>query len=243
MRTRLIAPLVTLSVLLAPAVASASEPLTSGEFRNTAQTLEKGRFALHPILPSTYGINDFMDVKSSILGLIGGPNASLEVGLVDGDGYALSVEPAASTSWNFASLTGGVTVNNTLAMGENRLNLQVGGTFAQVPDFVLNDNGELVQQGSSTAIGVPIGVGYDLVKSDQVTWRFTGNTNLVGLGDNPSAILAFSWNKALAQRFRLALGAGAYVGQNPLAGLPGGLFDNVNMLILPLPTLELWWKF
>lgn len=69
--------LATAPLLLTPAVAAAAEPITSGEFRNTAQTLEKGRFSVHPILPSTYGITDSIDVKTSVLGLLGGPNASL----------------------------------------------------------------------------------------------------------------------------------------------------------------------
>jgi hypothetical protein len=84
MRTRsFAASLFALGVLL-PGMAAASEPITSGEFRNTAQTLEKGRFELHPLfMPSAYGITDRIDVKFGILSLIGGASASLEVGVVD----------------------------------------------------------------------------------------------------------------------------------------------------------------
>lgn len=243
MRVRSLAPALAAAAALLPAVAAASAPITSGEFRNTAHTLEKGGFVLHPILPSTYGISDRMDVKSSILGLIAGPNANLEIGLLDADGNTLSVEPSFSSDWGFSTPSAGLMVNDTLMMGDNRLNLRLGGNFVQVPNFVLKDNGELVQEGKTVAVGVPLAVGYDLVKSDQVEWRFTGNVNLVGLVDSPSALLGFTWNKAMAQKFRLALGAAAYVGQNPLAGLPGGFFDDIKVLVLPLPQLELWWRF
>lgn len=159
------------------------------------------------------------------------------------EAHALSIEPAFSSSWGFAGINGGLTANNTLPLGDNRLNLQDGVSWIAVPTFETDDSGTIRQTGYTGALGVPIGVGFDLVKSEEVVWRFTGNADLVGLADTPAGLVAFSWNKALAQRFRLALGAGAHVGENPLAGLPGGFFDDIDLLILPLPTIELWWKF
>ena len=243
MRLRLSFAALAAAALGLPRVAAASTPISSGEFRNTAHTLEKGTFVLHPILPSTYGISDNLDVKSSLLGLFGGPNASLEIGVIDTEAHVLSLEPALSTPWSFGLFTGGLTANNTLAMGTNRLNLQVGAVVTGLPSFETDEDGDLVAAETVWGFQVPVGVGYDLVKSDQVEWRFTGNANLVGIADSPAAVLGFTWNKALAQRFRLALGAAVYLGPNPLAGLPGGFFDDVKLLVLPLPQFELWWRF
>jgi hypothetical protein len=127
--------------------------------------------------------------------------------------------------WQDQGWVAGVTANNTLAMGENRLNIQVGGTY------------------SAQTIGVPVGIGYDLVVDDATVWRFTGNTDVLSLADTPAGLVAFNWNKAMAERFRLSLGVGAYVGDNPLSGSGIDWIDDASILILPLPTIELWWKF
>lgn len=233
-------PLAGLLGLVSP-VAQASEALTSGEFRNTAHTLEQGRFALHPLfMVSTYGLTDAMDVKVGLLGLVAGPNGRLEVALIDGAEHALSIEPAASASWDLHTYSAGVTVNNTFMLGQNRLNLQAGTSFSQMDIMAAVPGGE---PEPLRMFQLPIGLGFDLVLSEQTIWRFTGNAELIGLADTPAALFSASWNKALANRFRLALGVGAYYGDNPLQGLPLGPLGELERALLPLPTFELWWKF
>jgi hypothetical protein len=226
------------------------EPLTSGEFRNTAHTIEKGKFVLHPLLlPSGYGITDKLDVKTSIWGLLGGPNASVEYVLVDGsdgDGVALSIEPNVNADWSFASYGGGVTLNSTVPMGEaNRFNLRAGGSYANVAVFTVDGQGNLVASNRSIrTVGVPLSLGYDLVTSDRTTWRFTGDLDVLTFANTPVGLVSATWNHAIPRRFRIALGVGAYIGPNPVSDIAQELgigFLSSKALVLPLPLIELWW--
>lgn len=252
---RRLRPLALLPALMLSSAALAQdvEPLTSGEFRNTAQTIEKGKFVLHPLsMPSGYGITDNMDVKFRILGLLGGPNASLEYALAesDGDSVALSIEPTFNSTWDVSSFNVGGMINSTVPVGEaNRLNLRAGALYGRVTP--LDANGEPLDASEAiTSVGIPLALGYDLVLSDRTTWRFTGQVDVLTFQNTPASQLSVTWNRAIPRKFRIALGLGAYVGPNPLTELAEETevveyvlpdFLTGDALFLPVPLLELWW--
>jgi hypothetical protein len=232
-------------LLVAPAVAVAGKPLTSGEFRNTAQTIEKGSFVLHPLfMPSGFGITDTVDLKFTALGLLAGPNASVEATLLDTDAFALSVEPSGSASWSLSTFAAGADVHTTVPLGDHRFNVSLGGGWSKFITVTTDDNGNILDTSEVTTLSVPFNVGFDLVSSDQTTWRFVAAGDALTFSKKPTVLVGANWNHVLGEKFRLALGVGAYIGENPLlpyADLLG--WEPKKVLILPLPTIEMWWKF
>ena len=233
-------------VSLGVSVSLAQDPgIASGEFRNTADTTPKGEFVIHPLLRSSYGVSDKLDIKLSPLGfLLGGPQVFVEYQLVGGDGVHVSIEPAANTTWNFRSYAVGGMVRSTVPVGANRFNLSAGGTYGQtyLRDSDLNTEGD--QPLTTQGVTVPLNVGFDLVPSDRTTVRFVLNTEVLAMTQGVLVgTLGGNWNHAFGDRFRFSVGAVLLFGAVPgwanameSAGLPR------LPLIIPAPTFELWWR-
>lgn len=213
-------------------------PLTSGEFRNNAYTMPKGDFAIHPLfMPSHFGLADGFDLKVGLLSLIGGLNASGEIGLLQDADLAFSVEPSAFVGWT-GGYNVGTTVHLTVPGAAQQFNVSVGGMYGQV--VYLDDDGTRV---SYMALYVPINTGVDFLVSDRTIVRVVATTDVGLLATGvPLGTLAANWNHAAGRTFRISLGVAAVVGVLPEAQ---PLYDliGINTLILPTPTFELWWTF
>jgi hypothetical protein len=223
---------------------AAGGQLPAGEFRNNAYTTEAGAFAIHPLMKSHFGVTDRVDVKVPFVGEIFGPRGSVEVGLVQTERLAVSIEPEFALGWGFRQRFGGATARWTLASERGRMNFNVGGFYQRTeePQSTTSpvDPADLV----SEVLSVPVNVGYDLIASERTTWRFVGTTDAGAFARGvANGTVAFNWNHATGERFRVALGAGMLFG-----GLPDIVDDldgpvNVGELgILPYPTVELWWS-
>jgi len=68
--------------------------LHPGELHHTASTMASGRAALHA-LPSAwmYGISDRVDIKTNVIGMATGLNASGEFQVWNKPGHTISLEP------------------------------------------------------------------------------------------------------------------------------------------------------
>ena len=88
-------------------------------------------------------------------------------------------------------------------------------------------------------------IGYDLVTSDKTVWRFTAATDpYLDLLGSRSAAVAANWNQSFSENFRLSLGVGVYVGGSEAVSVLNALgLDLAARNVMPLPTVELWWKF
>jgi len=227
------------TALLLSSTASAATPLTSGELYDTAHTTEQGTTTVRILNPSSYAVSDQLQLKTSLLGLIGGPNLAAEYGIMSGSDSAFSVEVGAGAGWNFNSYSAGASGVYTMGPAAgNKFNVSAGVNLAAT-----NLSGE-----STSTLGVPVGVSYHLVPSDQVTVQFFGNTNVMNLVDSDSAFTAnggFRWNKGW-DKFRLALGLTVFVGGlgEVAEALEGtGLEDNLpSVIAIPLPTIGFWWR-
>lgn len=228
----------TLALSSPRAHAQAPRPIHSGEFRNTAQTTEKGTFVLHPFLRSHYGISDNVDIKFSIPGQLFGPSAFVEVGLVDTPGFALSVEPYARVSWLMRPLALGGDVRTTLGLRQHRLNLSVGTSRVLLP--IVDAGGD---RDYAVSVSVPVGAGLDLPTSESSVFRFVLNADAYQLfGDTPVALVGANYSTRIGEDFTLQVGAAAFVGQSPFGD--ADLEEELGFAfpaILPLPTFEIWW--
>lgn len=249
-RCHLEAPvLVMLAAVLLAAPAEAKE-LTSGEFRNTADTTEAGEIVLHPLfLPSSAGLAKNLDLKfPSILGLVGGPMLGVEYAVVSNDAIAVSIEPRGNIGWTFDSYSAGGSGRFTLRLGENRLNVSGGALYTRLPSVSVaapapatettgttGTTGTAPPSAPTTTIGasyvaVPVNVGFDAVASDHTTYRFTAQTDLGTLDAGvPFSMFAANWNHGSKDgSFRLALGVALLVGANPIATTLSAMPDDMT---------------
>lgn len=229
--------------------------IAAGEFRNSARNLKKGTFLLHPLLmPSSYSVSDKVMVLAPILGQISGPQAAVRYSFLNQKKQDVAIEPWLASNWQFSSLTAGANLRYTMEVGKgNRLNLGAGAgfstTLSEVEDVAGDgtdiDTDDLGDVDTSGLTSTSIEVGYDLVQDDRTTWRFTGQTDPYQAAQGAaSATVAANWNHSFGKDFRLSLGLAAYVGTFPLADELAQLgIDLPDLLVLPLPTVELWWKF
>lgn len=79
-----------------------------GGWTGTAYTTPKGSVMLHPLLRSSFGLADFVDLKLSFLGEILRPHAAIEIAPVQTERFAFSVEARAGTGWGFRNVDYGV---------------------------------------------------------------------------------------------------------------------------------------
>jgi hypothetical protein len=233
------AALVLATYCAAPlALASEKKALHGGEFRNTAQTTEKGEFVYHPLfLKSHMGISNRIDAKFPTLGLIAGPDLSIEVGIVDNDSLAFSVEPYGRSNWGFNTAGGGANLRFTKHLGSHRFNLSTGfglGTQPSLPE----------EDAPLMTYSVPVNTGFDISLKDTQALRITASTDVSVIDAGlTGAIVGVNYNTRVSKTFGLAAGVATYVGGNPItkSGLDEILGIN-SPKVIPLPTFEMWAK-
>ncbi len=215
--------------------------LTSGELLDTANTLEKGRFTIHPLTqPSAVGITDKLDLKVALLPFFTRPNVAAEYAILQDDSNALSVEPAAKTSWNAKSFQAGGMVRYTRALGKHRATAGAGGEFVR-STFVTSVNGE-----STTtvfdSVHTPVELSFDLCPKESTAWHFVAKTDPYRIVKGTNyVVVGAHWNKGW-KRYRLALGLNVLTAGIPETGIE--FIDEAmpDIAVLPLPYLAMWWK-
>jgi len=235
---------------------SEKKPLTSGEFydvtngANTAHTLEKGEFAYHPLFKtSAVGITDEFDMKFATLGLIGGPALAFEYAFVQSDDMAVSLEPGFGSTWDFKNYSGGGSLRFTKGLGDNRLNVGVGGLFTKTT--VVIKSGSASQEVVLTGFDVPLDLGYDLVTSDATTFTFSTHVRPLTMASDVEiaglyAVPHFAWSQGIGKKFRTALGVNVLIGglsQEVVDVLALIGYDVGKTAVVPLPHFQMWWKF
>lgn len=103
-------------------------------------------------------------------------------------------------------------------------------------------------------VSVPINVGFDIVASDYTRYRLAAQTDVADATNGfPFSSFAANWNHGAKDgSFRVALGAAVLVGPNPIPTMLSSMPDELtsllpdlltnDLLILPAPTFEMWWK-
>jgi hypothetical protein len=212
---------------------AAAKELTSGELYDTAHTLEKGEFALHPLFQkSSYGILDTLDVKFRLLGLLAGPGASVEYAYPLSETMSISVEPQGAMGWNQDTFKYGIEGHFSTALGENRLNVG-GGAFKQ--------RLFTIEGVAFVYTPIPIRAGFDLVPSEKTVVQMSLATDLYLLDHGTTNWHARAhWNQG-SEKFRFGLGLDLIYGEFP--DVPEDLAELIpEGIVLPIPYLALWWK-
>lgn len=214
--------------------------LHMGDLPGNAMTLRGGTLLLHPILPSGFGITDNLEIKTSLLGLFGGPNVVAEYSLMLGEGTALSIEPGLSTGWGFQTFTGAAQVRFTQRLGDNMyFNANAGGSYTQLP---ATDTTPAVG-----LISVPVSVGFDIQTSPHTIWDFRAGTDVMSFsGLLPYGTVGFAWYHSFGGSFQLGLGLDLFVGRMPDLLVQVAQLANISLpalAIIPVPDITFGWKF
>jgi len=225
--------------------------IAAGEFENSARTLKKGAIVLSPLfMPSSYGISNKVQLLLPIAPQLLGPQVAVRYDFMNKKMKDLAVEPYASSDWSFSSVTAGANLRYTMEMKKNRLNLAAGAGFSTTLSKVEN----LAEDGtdslstddipSSGLAGINVEVGYDYVQNPKTVWRFKAGTDPYADAQGAaSAVVAANWNHSLAENFRLGLGLAVYVGGSQERALLSKVgLDLSDHNVLPLPTIDLWWR-
>ena len=215
-------------VLLMSASALAETPIHAGELTGTAYTLPAKKLRLQIFSPSAYGVTDELELKSSLLGLLAGPNLTAEYKLMDAGDRALSLSAGGDYLWDgsvSASVGGAYTLGSD---AENRLSFRGGAGVSLIE--------------GTTFISATVGAGYEVVVNPQTLWTFSGGTSLTQLasgslaGTTAGAERTHGWKV-----FRLSLGLVVADPSALNASLEGSGFGPINLPLLPLPYFLMWW--
>lgn len=217
-----------------------------GDLYNNAFTTNTGTIIVHPFLPSSFAVSDNLEVKTSLLGLLGGPNVAAEYAVIQTPQMAFSLEPAVGANWGFNTFSTGLTARYSMALGTNYLNVNGGAIYARAPTAIDPNTGAPTAFGN--IVTVPVSVSYSLVSSPQTIWDISASTNVTSFlpGSYPFGVVGFSWNHAFGNGFQLGLGLNVFGG--PIPQEIRNLFQIVGVnlppvFILPLPDVTLTWKF
>lgn len=209
-----------------PAVGAEIQP---GELHHTAQTMPKGEYALHAFpSASMVGITDRFDMKSNILGLITGVNASGEVILVEDASHTASIEPRFWIGWKGGSHTLGGEVRYTahLASGELTAGVGVYRDVLQVEADFENKDVDYIQltrlflvaghyariddsEGHFDGMRTPLLLSYDHRLGERSRLSLVTRTNITNISRRQGhwLIARPTWTTAPSETMRLALGA------------------------------------
>lgn len=204
-----------------------------------AYTTEKGVFAMHLLMRSAVGVTDAVDLKVSLLGLIAGPNASVEVGLLQGDGPRVSIEAGGFVGWLGTAYEGGGVLHLSVPFGAGMINLNAAGGVATVATVVGN---QIVV--TSAPYARPE-IGLDLFVGDRGAFVFSGRGDVLQLSTAGADVLAFNAMYAHTwDSFGMTIGTVVYR-FDPLV-IPDGFFGNLPTPPagwFPTPQFQLWARF
>jgi hypothetical protein len=103
------------------------------ELASSSKTVGKGRLLLNALFePSAYGALDGVDVRSDLLGWLGGPNLAVRADLDRLAGVPLTLEPSLWVGWARNSWGVGLTARSTVFLGNDLLDLGVGLNYRQI---------------------------------------------------------------------------------------------------------------
>jgi hypothetical protein len=217
-----------LPVLILSTSALAETPLLAGELSGNAYTLPAKTLRLQIFSPSSYGVTDELELKSSVLGLLFGPNLTAEYKLMDTGDRAMSLSAGGDYFWDgsvIASVGGRYTLGSD---SENRLSFR-GGAGVSL-------------DGEDSFISATVGAGYEVVVNPQTFWTFSGGTNLTQLagGSLLGTTAGAEWTRGW-EVYRLSLGLVVTDPSSVNASLELSGLDPISLPILPLPYFLMWW--
>ena len=215
---------------------AAAQEMSSGElyghrsgWMGNAYTMPKGQYSVGLLSRSAIGVTDRIDVKVPVIGAIIGPKFSTEIGLVQRDRFALSVEPLV-WFWTWGTFQeASATVRASVAAGPGLLN-------AGLSHAVVSP---LLQDATMTTRAE---VNYELFLSDRNRLILAGRTSFTEAGPGSSSGGIYFATAAES----IGLSIGAHVGRWDFSG-PKSTLDVVGLggsipdsQLLPLPHFQLW---
>lgn len=220
--------------LLCVTSAALAAPVAHHEFPGVALTVPAGELQLHPLPQSSYGVTDKVTVRSAILGLLGGPNAGALVGLFDSEQGVGAVSLDLATTWDLSVVSG--TASGLYTLGDpahQTLSATVGVGVSRIS----------VADESAMALSVPVSGTWLRSLNDHSVLRLYGQL------DPLTTVVSRSYNGVLGgewaygwDRGRLGLGLVVVRGQVVRDVLDDAGVDSTWVpVLLPLPTLRLWW--
>ena len=214
------------------ALSAQATPLESAEFYNTAHTLDKGAKVIHPLFPSTFGVSDGVNLETTFLGWLAGPNIATEIGFVNTDSMAVSADAIFSSTWDFSAFS---------SVG-GQLNYTSGGPLTNR----FNASAGLLRNSFSgyNSFSIPISLGYDIVPSESTTIQFTGASDIgYFLEGSAAGSIGTAWNKGW-ESYRIRLGiTAAYLSIDEQTRALLEEFDIELPNVLALPEFQMWWRF
>jgi hypothetical protein len=205
----------------------------SAEFTDTAHTLPKGDMVIYLFTPSAYAITDQLNAKTSLLGLLGGPNAEVEINLFDDSEQAFSLGVSAAAGWITHIQGANLLTYYTLGGQQGRrLNAAV------MPGFLRDGTGsEAVYLGK---LPLRLSVHQPIREKAQVAVYVNGDP-LSTMQFGRLALSGGAEVSATQDRLRLAAGLMLINGQIIRDGLEED-FGDVSWIpaVFPLPILRVW---
>jgi len=227
------------------AMAGDGTPVISGELSNTGHTLREGVNQLSLGTQYYRGVTEDFQMGTRVLGWLGGANLSGEYAILQSDDSAFSAGADLSYYWSGGYTVGVVPTYTLGGQKTNRVNASLGVSYTKLDLDVGEVTGNEEDNTSFTSLSVPLHLSYDLVPSDQTTFRFRFETDVKADIDGAfvfkgGAAWNHGWNK-----YRLALGVDV-----TNAGL-AELEQIFNFLgvgqdlppVYPLPYVRMWWRF
>ena len=217
-----------LPILLLSSSAIAETPLLAGELSGNAYTLPAKTLRLQVFSPSAYGVTEQLELRSSLLGLLAGPNLTAEYKLMDAEDRALSMSVSGDYLWDGLT-SGSLGAAYTLGSAtENRLSFR-GSAGVSIA-------------GDTTFVSASLGAGYELIVNPQTLWTFSGGTSPVALasGSLQGTTVGAEWTRGW-EVYRLSLGL---VLTDPTLlneNLADFDQDAISLPVLPLPYFLMWW--
>lgn len=217
------------------------------ELPGTGHTLPRGTAVVHPLLvPSSIAAADRVEVRFPTLGVVFGPWAAIEVGLVQGDDVAVSVEVAGGAPWRLDAAMGAARVAVSGRAGRSWLTGTVGAGVS-TGDVPLAVPGIANRVPAELLSGVPVGLAWDAPVSHRTAVRVAARIDPVSVALGPVELSAGARViTEIGQTVRASVGAALYGGPHPILDpLPPTLAPllRADPLWLPVPTAEVWWRF
>jgi len=213
-----------------------------------AYSMPKGHLVFHPLIRSAYGVTDWMDVKASLLGTIGGPNVNVEVAPLQTDDVALSIETGIFVGWNaFPDQYDGygeLKVTTRLA-GATFLTVGAyGGQTTTIVEVTTGTADETTTETlSSTQLKPKLAIEGYITNRTAIVGSV--RTNLMPLIDGGSFVGSAGCYLATAPTSAFAMSAGVNLNVAALGDVPDaveGVVSVPDALVLPTPHLQLWFR-
>ena len=225
-----------------------------GGWTGNAYTVPKGSVKLHPLLRSGIGATDFLDVKVPMLGFLLGPQFATEVGFIDTDTIAVSIEPRIAMSWTGQRFD--VSSAARVTLGDPQKGLFTAGFLVghcSGCGLRLDQDGDgtvdttIAQREGLYALRPELT--YELVLTERSHLIVTGRTNIVQLSRGRVVGVIGAYYALVSKSLGISLGLNAGLQDitelnaylSRVEGL--GLREiSVDVLPIPLPHAQVWFR-